>query len=80
MAIIRNRVGELVAARAAKRGEQVNVMNVAYDLRVTWVVARNWMAGYVTRIDLPILLRWCEYLECEPCDILVLDRSESERE
>lgn len=69
MAIV-NRVPDLLAEKFGGE-ENIVVLHVAQDLRLTYSTVERWVKREVTRADFPILEAWCKYLNVGIGDILV---------
>ena len=66
----------LIAAKEQRNQEKLTQERMAYETRLALNTVRAWIRGGVERIDLDTLTTWCEYLECEPGDIVKYDPEE----
>lgn len=66
---VTNHVPELLAEKFGGT-EPIDLHRIAHELGVSYVAALRWSKREVHRIDTPILEKWCEYLHCQPGDIL----------
>jgi DNA-binding Xre family transcriptional regulator len=65
-----NRLPELIAKKFGGE-ENINMVEIQLDTRLTYSTVFRWVKGErIDRIDIPVLETWCEYLNCEPGDIL----------
>ncbi len=44
------------------------------DTQTSFDTVRNYKKGLITKPDMLVLDRWCEYLDCEPSDIIEFKR------
>ena len=68
-----NRVPELLAKKFGG-ADKVIMQRVSLDTRLTYSVVLRWNKRNIQKIDTPTLEKWCEYLECQPGDILVYEK------
>lgn len=71
MARIVNRVPQLVAERFGGK-DKINLSQVSKDVGLAYPTTASWVKDQVVRVDFPVLLAWCKYLECTPGDVLVI--------
>lgn len=64
-----NRVPELTAAKFGGV-DKINLKEVERESGIGYPVVSRWVRGKVDRADFPILEKWCQYLDCQPGDIL----------
>jgi putative transcriptional regulator len=74
---IQNRVPDLVAAKFGGK-ENINVQHVANAVGLTYVSTAKWLKNRIDRVDFPVLEKWCIYLDCQPGDILIYMKEDSD--
>jgi len=72
--MIVSRVPQLLAAKFGSK-DKINLTQIQLETKLPYTSVSTWAKGKVSRIDLPVLMVWCKYLDCTPGDILVLERS-----
>lgn len=68
------RIGELIRQKESRDNPpkgRYTLEDLAELTGLSIGTVRTWYKGYVERADLDALDKWCEFLDCEPGDILI---------
>ena len=66
-------LGQTVEDELAEKfggADKVVMQHVAQEMRITYSVVLRWNKRDIHMIDAGILEKWCQYLNCQPGDIL----------
>lgn len=74
---VRNNLVKLMGEKQAKSGEIVNLMKVAAESGVRHNILTRWARQEITRFDAPVVERLCDYFNCEPGDLLYIERDKT---
>lgn len=72
--MITNRLPELLRVKFGDN--KVNLMRVTEETGLTYSTVHRWAHNRVDRVDFPVLVAWCKYLNCEVGDLLTYDKSD----
>ena len=67
-----NRFRILVAQKAMKQQQNINLSDVQRETGIAWSTLNSWANNQVTRYDSAILVSLCDYFNCQVGDLLVL--------
>ena len=73
MKIVRNRFNELLAVKERKEGRSISRRQIAEDTGISLSSVHNWATNQVTRYDGLQIATFCEYLNCSPGDLLIIE-------
>ncbi len=69
-----SRLSELLAAKARREGRgRISIAQVCEETGLARTTVDGYAHNTVTRYDAPVLLALCDYLGCEPGDLLVIE-------
>lgn len=72
------RLGELLAAKARREGKpRIKPQEVQDATGLSRNTIDNYLHNTLTRFDAPVLLQLCDYFECTPGDLLVIEEVET---
>ncbi|QPC81088.1 helix-turn-helix transcriptional regulator [Phototrophicus methaneseepsis] len=74
--IVVNRTKELLAIKSRREQRRITIRDIESETGLDKSVVHRWLQNEVRRIDLHVLEGWCNYLDCEPGDILVRETVE----
>lgn len=79
MAIIKIRLQELLETKMKRDGrdperDPITQEEIAQALSISRPTVATYMKNRLDRLDKEILIKFCEYLECDLSDLLVLER------
>jgi len=74
---VRNRFNELLAVKERKVKRSISRRQIAEDTGISLSSVHNWATNQVTRYDGSQILAFCEYLECSPGDLLIIEDVEA---
>jgi DNA-binding Xre family transcriptional regulator len=78
MKMLQNRFSELLARKERKEKRSISRRKVAQETGVGLSSVQNWAVNEVTRYDAFQITVFCEYLECTPGELLVIEEVETE--
>jgi DNA-binding Xre family transcriptional regulator len=73
MKVVQNRFTELLARKGRKEGRSITRRKVAEETGIGLSSVQNWAANQVTRYDALQIAVFCEYLNCTPGELLILE-------
>ncbi len=68
---ISNRFGILLAEKIANEKRNISLSEVARETGIARKTLQSWANNNVSRFDAPVIEALCEYLECEPGNLIV---------
>lgn len=71
---IKNRFLILLAQKEQREGRRIRNKEIAKELGVTEHTVARWMKNEVGKIDIPVLVAFCDYFNCDVGDLLYLDK------
>jgi putative transcriptional regulator len=72
---VKNRLFELMRAKELKLGRRIQQKEIAEVAGVTEHTIINWLRNDATRYDTKVLVRLCDYFDCDLCDLLYFELS-----
>lgn len=76
--IVANRFSELLAVKARREKRRISNRDVARELGLARGTIDAYANNSVKRFDAPTILLLCNYLDCTPGDLLVIEDPEME--
>lgn len=73
MAVIQNRLAELVAIKARKEGRKITNADIARELGMGVNSVGDWMNNRIKRYDRDTMARICAWVPCQVSELLVLE-------
>lgn len=71
---IANRFMELLAAKARREGRgRITISQVCEETKLARATVDGYVHNTITRYDAHVLQNLCDYLGCQPGDLLVID-------
>ncbi len=78
MKIVQNRFSELLARKERREKRSISRRQVAHETGLSLSSVQNWATNLVTRYDAEHILVFCQYLDCSPGDLLIIEDSSVE--
>jgi DNA-binding Xre family transcriptional regulator len=75
MSKLKNRLEDLMQQK--EPGKMITQDKLAEATGVSQSAISRWLRQYVDRYDAEVIVKFCEYFECEVGDLLYIDRSDS---
>ena len=70
---LHNRFLALLAAKETREGRRIRNKEIAQVLGINEHTVARWIRNDVTKIDVPVLERFCAYFECDVGDLLYIN-------
>ena len=75
---VQNRFAELLAKKERIEERRISRRIVAEETGISLSSVQNWASNSLTRFDSHQIAVFCDYLQCEPGDLIVLAREDVE--
>ena len=75
---ISNRFRVLLAHKAETEKRNISLAEVQREIKIPWTSLQKWANNNVTRFDSSVIIKLCDYLNCEINDLIVYDREKQE--
>ena len=72
-----NRFAELLAAKARREDRRITIQDVVEETGLARGTVDNYTHNTVSRFDAPVIKALCDYLGCEPGDLIIMEGAES---
>ena len=69
-----NRFRVLIAIKAETEKCNISLKEVQRVTEIAWTTLQSWANNDVTRYDAPVIIKLCDYLNCELKDLIVYER------
>ena len=71
---IRNNLRVLLAQKATREQKNIPLNRVSVDTGIAWSTLQSWANNKVTRFDEPVIIAFCDYLDCDIADLLIYEK------
>lgn len=79
--IIRSRLKDFIHAKSRELGFEINQSQLARAVGIRQPTISAWMSDKpLARIDSAVLLALCNYLKCEPMELLIIEETSEDEE
>ncbi len=75
---ISNRFRVLLAQKAEQEKRNISLKEVQRGTGIPWSSLQAWANNDVERFDAKVIIKLCDYLECEIKDLIIFDREKVE--
>ena len=75
---ISNRFRVLLAQKAEVEKRNISLAEVQREIKIPWTSLQKWANNKVTRFDSAVIIKLCDYLDCEIEDLIIYDRDTQE--
>ncbi len=75
--ILRNRLFLLINEKERRVGRKISYAEISEETGIGISVLSRWVQNKVDRFDGHVVVRLCDYFECDLSDLLYIDRSEN---
>lgn len=72
-----NRVPDLLAKKFGGK-EKINLTSVQRETGLSYPTVSSWAKDHINRVDFQVLATWCDYLQCQPGDLLTYEHNGEE--
>ena len=72
-----NRLRVLLAQKAEYEKRNISLKEVQRGTGIAWTTLQSWANNDVTRYDALVIIKLCDYLDCELGDLIVYEKSNS---
>lgn len=77
MAALKNRLMDLIHEKERKLGRRVTQAEIARAANLPENTISRWVnTGVVKRVEHDVVLKLCEYFDCDLCDLIYIDKNE----
>ena len=72
--VLRNRLRELMARKGRQEGRTVTQMGLAEETGLARYTVDRWARNEVVRMDDSTIITFCRYFNCQPGDLLIMEK------
>jgi len=72
---LRNNFLILLTQKEQREGRRIRNTQIAEETGVTLPTVHRWLRNEVTKFDMPVLEAFCDYFDCDLCDLLIMERT-----
>jgi DNA-binding Xre family transcriptional regulator len=77
MAALKNRLMDLIHEKERQLGRRVTQAEIARAANLPENTISRWVnTGVVKRVEHDVVLKLCEYFDCDLCDLIYIDKNE----
>lgn len=66
------RLWPLLEEKFEREGRRMTLLEVSEMIGLSYTTVLRWTKNQIAFIDIPVLEKWCTFLECTPGDIIKL--------
>jgi DNA-binding Xre family transcriptional regulator len=70
----------LLARKAEHEKRNISLKEVQRETGIPWTSLQSWANNKVTRFDAQVIMKLCDFLDCDINDLIVYDRENSSRD
>ena len=68
----------LLAQKAENERRNITLKEVQIETGIAWTTLKSWTINDVTRFDSPVIVKLCDYLQCDIKDLIIYKREVTE--
>ncbi|MDX1995305.1 MAG: helix-turn-helix transcriptional regulator [bacterium] len=72
---LRNKFLLLLTQKEQKEDRRIRTSEIAQHTGISVPTVHRWLRNEVDKIEGPVLIAFCEYFNCDLCDLLYIDRT-----
>ena len=74
-----NRLRVLLAKKAETEKRNISLKEVQRVTGIAWTTLQSWANNDVTRFDASVIIKLCDYLQCELVDLITYEKVTEEK-
>ncbi len=72
---LRNNFLTLLAEKEKREQRRIRTSEIALKTEISVPTVNRWLRNEVTKFETPVLEAFCDYFDCDLCDLLIMERT-----